>query len=396
MSIDVSKRISQIPFSDVREIFEEAKKMERAGHAITHMEIGRPDFDTPAHIKKAAALALENGDVHYTSNVGTVQLREAIAKKLSHENEIHVNPDTEVVVTIGCKEAIVNSVLAYVNPGDEVLIPDPGWLEYRYIVELASAKAVPYPILEENQFIPDPKKMETLISNKTKMIILNTPHNPTGAVVPREILMEVAQLAERHNLIVLSDEIYEKLVYDGAKHVSFASLPGMKTRTLTINGFSKAYAMDGWRLGYAAGEEQLLMPVKKVHQYHTTCATSFAQAGGAAAYNESQRDVESMVASFNERRQYLVESLSSIEGIECTVPKGAFYLFPKFPGLSLPSKEIAKLLLLEAKIACVPGSSFGEYGEGYVRMAYSTNQKELEAAVTRLRAFMETHASQPL
>lgn len=389
MTHPVSDRLSKIPFSSIREIFEEAGRMEKSGINITHMEIGRPDFDTPEHIKIAANEALQEGHVHYTSNSGIIELREAIAAKLQRENGLKVDPVNGVVVSIGCKEAILNAVFAFINPGDEVLIPDPAWLEYGYIVELAGGIPVSVPLLEEEEFILNPTSIRERLTSKTKMLLLNTPHNPTGAVIPEEHLKEIAAISIEHDLLVLSDEIYEKLIFDEAEHISIATLPGMYERTITINGFSKAYAMDGWRLGYAAGPEELIKPVLKMHQYNTSSATSFAQYGAVAAYNGTQEPVDEMVKAFDERRKLMVSRLSKIPGVNCVVPKGAFYVFPSFTGIDMTSKELATYLLREAQIACVPGSAFGKYGEGFIRMAYSTDYQQIEQAMDRLELAMK-------
>lgn len=389
MNFSISNRLSKIPFSSIREIFEEAAAMEKSGINITHMEIGRPDFDTPQHIKDAANAALQEGHVHYTSNSGTLEFREAIAEKLKRDNGIIVDPVKEVVVSVGCKEAIFNLIFAFINPGDEVLIPDPAWLEYQYIVELAGGIAVSVPLLEENEFILNPNDVSDRITEKTKMILINTPHNPTGAVLPESYLKELADIAIKHDLLVVADEIYEKLIYDGEKHISIATLPGMFERTITINGFAKAYAMDGWRLGYAAGPAALIQPILKMHQYNTSSATSFAQFGGTAAYRGTQAPVEEMVKAFDERRKLLVRRLNEIPGVNCVVPKGAFYAFPSFKELGIPSKELATILLREAQIACVPGSAFGNHGEGYIRMAYSTSYEKIEQAMDRMGVVMK-------
>lgn len=389
MTIPISNRLSRIPFSSIREIFEEAGSMERNGISITHMEIGRPDFDTPLHIKQAAATALHKGYVHYTSNSGILELREAIAAKLYRENGIIVDPHKEVVVSVGCKEAIINMIFAFINPGDEVLVPDPAWLEYQYIVELAGGVPISVPLQEQESFILNPNDVRDRLSTRTKMIILNSPHNPTGSVLPESHLKELAQIAMENDLLVLSDEIYEKLVYEDTEHISIASLPGMFERTVTINGFSKAYAMDGWRLGYAAGPEALIQPILKMHQYNTTSATSFAQYGGVEAYNGPQEPVAEMVKEFDKRRRQLVKRLQEIPEVSCVVPKGAFYVFPSFQHTGLSSKELATILLREAKIACVPGSAFGKYGEGYLRMAYSTDIDQINQAMDRLSSVME-------
>lgn len=389
MNFSISNRLSTIPFSSIREIFEEAAAMEKSGINITHMEIGRPDFDTPQHIKDAANAALQQGNVHYTSNSGTLEFREAIADKLKRENGIIVDPNKEVVVSVGCKEAIFNLIFAFINPGDEVLIPDPAWLEYQYIVELAGGIAVSVPLLEENEFLLDPNDVRDRVTEKTKMILINTPHNPTGAVLPEYYLKELADIAIKHDLLVVSDEIYEKLIYDGEKHISMATLPGMFERTITINGFAKAYAMDGWRLGYAAGPAALIQPILKMHQYNTSCATSFAQFGGAAAYRGTQAPVQEMVQAFDQRRKLLVNRLNEMPGVNCVVPKGAFYAFPSFKEWGIPSKELATILLREAQIACVPGSAFGNYGEDFIRMAYSTSYDKIEQAMDRMEKVLK-------
>ncbi|MEH7415753.1 pyridoxal phosphate-dependent aminotransferase [Neobacillus drentensis] len=389
MNIAISNRISQIPFSSIRGIFEEAGRMEKNGARITHMEIGRPDFDTPVHIKSAASLALDKGYVHYTSNSGIPELREAIAGKLKRENGIIVDPHHEVVVSIGCKEAILDTIIAFINPGDEVLIPDPSWLEYQYMVELAGGVPVPVPLHEKKDFILDPNDVRDRITDRTKMIILNSPHNPTGTVLDGQVLRELAEISITNHLLVLSDEIYEKIIYDNEKHISIASLPGMFERTITINGFSKSYSMDGWRLGYEAGPSALIQPIMKVHQYNTTSATSFAQYGAVEAYNGTQEPVADMVKEFNHRRQLLVNRLLEIPNVSCVIPKGAFYVFPSFKHLGISSKELAMYLLKEAQIACVPGSAFGKNGEGYLRLAYSTDTKQINQAMDRLTELLK-------
>ncbi len=383
MAIEISNRLSKIPFSSIREIFEEANLMEKSGIRITHMEIGRPDFDTPTHIKQAANQALLDGHVHYTSNSGIQALREAIAEKLKRENNITVDPNKEVVVSVGCKEAIINTIFAFINPGDEVLVPDPAWLEYQYIIELAGGVPVSVPLVEEDDFILNPEHVRARVTKRTRMLILNSPHNPTGSVIPDSQLRDLARIAIEHNLLTLSDEIYEKLIYGDAKHISIASLPGMFERTVVINGFSKAYAMDGWRLGYAAGPASLIQPILKMHQYNTTSATSFAQYGAVEAYRGPQDPVDNMVKEFDRRRQLLVNRLNDMN-IRCAAPEGAFYVFPSFKEYGMSSKEIASLLLREAQIACVPGSAFGQNGEGYIRMAYSTDYDQINQAMDRL------------
>ncbi|MDN3954820.1 pyridoxal phosphate-dependent aminotransferase [Sporolactobacillus laevolacticus] len=391
MGIHISDRIRDIPFSSIRQVFDRAASLEKNGMNITHMEIGRPDFDTPQFIKEAAIHALQEGKVHYTSNAGIQELKESISRKLAFDNHINVDPEKGVVVTIGCKEAILNTVLAYINPGDEVLVPDPSWLEYQNIVKLAGGIPVPVPLREEEDFLMNPDDLRTSVTGRTKMIIVNSPQNPTGAVLPESNLKAIAEIANEFDLIVLSDEIYEKLIYDDAKHICLASLPGMDERTIVINGFSKTYAMDGWRLGYAAGKDALIQPILKVHQYNTSCSTSFAQYGAVMAYEGSQESVDSMVKAFDQRRKLIVSRLHQMEGVECVVPKGAFYVFPSFKSLGMSSKELAIALLEKVQIACVPGDAFGNQGQGYLRMAYSTSYDRLEEAMDRLSFFLQKH-----
>lgn len=381
----LSDRVKQIPFSNIRKVFEEAKQLENDGARIIHMEIGRPDFDTPPNIKEAASKALDEGYVHYSSNHGIPELRNAISDKLNRENKIRVDPETEIVVTIGCKEAILNTFLAFLNPEDEVLVPEPSWLEYTHTVEFLGSRAVSVPLRTEHDFVLDPADIASRITKNTKMLVLCSPHNPTGAVLDENTLQELADLCIENDLLVVSDEIYEKMVYDGTKHISIGSLPGMEERTITINGFSKAYAMDGWRLGYAAGTKPLIQAILKVHQYNTTCATTFTQYGAVEAYRGSQDAVEQMVAEFDRRRTFLVEQLNDIPGVTCVVPRGSFYTFPAFHGYGMNSQEMATYLLREAHIACVPGHAFGGVGEGHIRMAYSTDFESIQLGVERMR-----------
>ena len=381
----LSERVQRIPFSGIRKVFEEAQRLEKENVDITHLEIGRPDFDTPSHIKAAAIQALDAGQVHYTSNYGIPELRQAISEKLARDNGMQVDPEAGVVATVGCTEAVLNVFLAYLSRGDEVLVPEPAWLQYARSVELSDGHPVSVPLRMEKDFVLDPEDVVERITPRTKMLVLCSPQNPTGAVLDGATLEALAELCTKHNLLVLSDEIYEKLVYDGAKHLSIGSLPGMFERTITINGFSKAYAMDGWRLGYAAGDESLIQPILKVHQYTTTCANTFAQLGAVAAYRGPQGRVTEMVQEFDRRRRFLVESLNDIPGVSCVTPKGAFYAFPAFDGYDLDSQAMATYLLREARIACVPGSAFGASGEGHIRMAYSTDYDSIAAGMVRMR-----------
>jgi aminotransferase len=382
-------RMGAIPFSGIRVIFEAAAKLEARGEKVVHLEIGRPDFDTPAHIKRAAAEALEKGQVHYTSNYGIAPLVAAIAEKLRRDNGLEYDPKGEICVTVGANEAVLMAMVGLLDPGDEVLIPDPNWLHYYYCVRLADAEPISVPLREADGFRLTAEALAERITPRTRMLCLSTPHNPTGSVIDREALLRIGELADRHDLLVISDEIYEKMVYGGARHVSFATLPDMRARTLTVNGFSKAYAMDGWRLGYVAAPKALMDVLIRVHQYTTVCATSFAQAGALAAYTGPQDCVREMVAEFDRRRKLIVSALQAMPGISCVDPGGAFYVFPSVASFGMSSHEFAQRLLAEAKVAAVPGSAFGEYGEGYLRMAYSASYDDIAAGMERMRRFVE-------
>lgn len=381
----LSRRIKNVPFSKVRDIYEKAKLFEQSGTPIVHMEIGRPNFDTPKSIKDEASQALRDGHVHYSSNRGVFKLRESISKKLKEENNIEVNPEREIVVTAGCKEAIFDTFLACLNPGDEVLIPEPWWASYPNIVKLLGAKPIPVPLKSENEFTLDPQEVQKRITPNSKMLVLCNPHNPTGSVLNSETIQSLAEICIRENLLVLSDEIYEKIIYDDTAHISIGSLPKMKERTVTINGFSKAYAMDGWRLGYAAGSEQIIDAILKSHQYTTACANTFAQYGAIEAYGNSKDSFREMVTEFNKRRKFLVEQLNSIPGVSCSNPKGTFYLFPSFHGYDMNSQELAMYLLQKAHVASVPGDVFGALGEGHIRISYSTDLANIQKGVENMR-----------
>jgi aminotransferase len=379
-----ARRMKAIPFSGIRKIFQAAAELESQGQQVIHLEIGRPDFDTPAHIKEAAKQALDQGFVHYTSNYGLLELREAIAEKLLKDNGIRVEPESEIIVTLGVNQALVITMLALLDPGDEILIPDPFYLNYLHCAQLAEARVIRVPLREENEFQVAPPALETAITPRTKLIIINSPHNPTGAVLDKEVLEAIAEIAIERNLLVLSDEIYEKIIYDGAQHHSIASLPGMAERTITVNGFSKAYSMTGWRLGYVAAGKHLIHSLIRAHQYVGTSANSFAQKGAVAAYRSAQDCVEEMVSEFDRRRRFLVEALEQIEGVSCLRPRGAFYVFPSVKELGMPDEKLAYHLLREAQVALVPGSTFGEYGHGHLRLSYANSYENIQGAVERI------------
>lgn len=379
-----ASRMEALPFSEIRVMMERATKMQKNGEDVIHMEIGRPDFDTPQVIKDAANAALANGNVFYTSNYGTPELRQAIADKLKRDNDIDYKAE-EILVTIGVGEGTYAAVAAFTEPGDEILVPDPVWLNYIHVPHFFGAVPVSYKLREENDYQIDLNEIEGLITPKTRMLVINTPGNPTGVVQSRETLEKLADIAKKHDLIVVSDEIYEKLVYGEAKHISIASLPGMKERTITLNGFSKCYSMTGWRLGYAAAPAEFIKAMVRVHAYINTCAPSFVQEAGITALEKAEPDVQEMVKEYQRRRDYIVSAINSIDGLSCRTPGGAFYIFVNIKALGKTSAEMADYLLDHAKIAAVPGSAFGPQGEGYIRLSYACSYERIVEAMERLK-----------
>lgn len=379
-----ASRMEALPFSEIRVMMEKATQMQKNGEDVIHMEIGRPDFDTPEVIKQAANRALANGNVFYTSNYGTPELRQAIADKLKRDNGIDYKAE-EILVTIGVGEGTYAAVAAFTEPGDEILVPDPVWLNYIHVPHFFGAVPVSYKLREENDYQIDLNEIEGLITPKTRMLVINTPGNPTGVVQSRETLEKLADIAKKHDLIVVSDEIYEKLVYDGARHVSIAALPGMKERTITLNGFSKCYSMTGWRLGYAAAPLEFIKAMVRVHAYINTCAPSFVQEAGITALEKAEPDVQEMVKEYQRRRDYAVSAINAIDGLSCKTPGGAFYIFVNIKSLGRTSAEMADYLLDHAKIAAVPGSAFGPQGEGYIRLSYACSYERIVEAMERLK-----------
>lgn len=383
-----AKKMEHMPFSGIRVVMEKATQMDARGENVIHLELGRPDFDTPEVIKEAAFKSLQNGNVFYTSNYGTMQLRKAIAKKLKEENNVDYEP-SEILITVGVGEGTFDAFGAFLEEGDEVLIPDPVWLNYIHVPEYFGAKAVPYTLKEENDYQIDLEELESKITDRTKMIVIISPNNPTGGVLERDVLEKLADIAIRHDLWVMSDEIYEKLIFDGKKHISIASLPGMKERTITLNGFSKAYSMTGWRLGYMAAPKEIISGAVRLHQHINTCAASFVQDAGVVALEKAEPDVQTMLQEYQKRRDYVVKAINEIDGLSCNVPKGAFYLFVNIKELGRTSMEMAEYFLDEAKVAMVPGTAFGAAGEGYIRLSYASSYENLVEACRRLKAAVE-------
>lgn len=384
MEYKTAKRMEYLPFSGIRAVMEKATKMQQAGEKVIHLEIGRPDFDTPKKIKDAAYESLNAGHVFYTSNYGTPALRKEIAK---WENEHHnVNYETsEVLVTVGVGEATYASMAAFLEEGDEVLVPNPVWLNYIHVPSSLGATPVTYSLKEENDYQIDFEELESKITEKTKMIVVVNPSNPTGGIFSRKTLEKLSEIAIRNDLLVVSDEIYSQLVYDGAEHVSIASIPGMKERTITLGGFSKAYSMTGWRLGYMCAPEGIISACVRVHQYTITCASSFVQDAAIVALNECADDVEAMRQEYQRRKDFMVKALNDIDGISCNNPQGAFYIFVNVKSLGMTSMEVAEYLLEHAKVALVPGSAFGSEGKGYLRISYACSYEDLQEAAKRIR-----------
>ena len=380
----IAARMDQLVPSGIRKVNEKALAMERAGEKVIHFEIGRPDFDTPAYIKKAAVESLEHGDVFYTSNFGLMELRQEIAGYLNRRNHTDYKA-SEVLVTVGLSEAVFDLLCTILDEGDELLIPDPVWMNYLNVPKLLGAAPVSYELKEENGYQLDLEEIRAKITDKTKAMVIVTPNNPTGGVLTQETLKGLAEIAVEKDILVIADEVYERLVYDGEKHVSIASLPGMKERTFTMNGLSKAYSMTGWRIGYVAAPEEYITALNKLHQHNTTCAPSFVQKASIAALRDERDEVEEMVKEYQRRRDYAVKAINDIPGLSCLCPKGAFYIFINCKQLGRPSAELAQYLLEEAKIALVPGDVFGEGGEGYLRMSFANSYENIVEGCARLK-----------
>ena len=385
----VARRMASIPFSGIRKVFEEVTRREGRGQEIIHLEIGRPDFDTPNRIKEAAKRALDAGKTHYSSNYGIPELRRSIARKMEKGDGLVYDPTEEIIVTVGANEAVFMAMMALLDPGDEVLIPDPCWPHYFYCAEMAGAKAISVPLREENGFNPSLDDFRARLSPRTRMIVINSPHNPTGAVFERPALAELGELACERELFVLSDEIYGRILYDGAQHTSVATLPAMRERTVVINGFSKIYAMTGWRLGYVAAPAELIAAMVRVHQYTTVCAPSFCQWGAVEALDGPQTEADTMVAEFARRRDLAYHALSAMPGIRVVKPRGAFYILPNIQAYGRGSLEMTEYLLDEAQIAVVPGASLGAYGDRFVRISYANSYDNLARAFERMARAME-------
>jgi aminotransferase len=380
-----SKRVSQISPSGIRKFFDLLANME----GVISLGVGEPDYPTPWHISEAAVYSLEKGYTMYTSNLGMPELRELTAKYLKEKYKIEYDPYSEILMTVGVSEALDLAMRAILNPGDEVIMTDPHYVAYDSCVILAEGKPVMVPTYQKNNFEVEAKDIEERVTDKTKAILIGYPSNPTGAVMSRQKLLAIAEVAKRHNLIVISDEIYARLTYDG-EHTCFASLPGVKENTILLGGFSKAYAMTGWRIGYGVAPKEIISAMTKIHQYTIMSAPTPAQVAAIEALKTGEADVVEMVEDYNRRRKVIVKGLNKI-GLPCFEPKGAFYAFPSIKVTGMTSEEFSEKLLKEEKVAVVPGSAFGECGEGYVRCCYATSMANIEEALTRMGQFVGRH-----
>ena len=378
-----AKRMDGLGTETAFEVLVKAKALEKEGRDIVHLEIGEPDFDTPNNIKEAAIKALKAGYTHYVPASGIPELRTAIAEYLSKSRGIDVAPE-EVVVTPGAKPIIFFSILACVEPGDEVMYPNPGFPIYESMINFVGAKPVPMPLKEENDFRIDNQDTADKITKKTKMIILNSPQNPTGGVLNKDNLEAIAdRVKHRDDVFVLSDEVYCKIIYEG-KHQSIASIPDMKEKTILMDGFSKTYAMTGWRLGYAAMRKDLAQKVAQLMINSNSCTCAFTQMAGVEALRGPQDESKKMVEEFRRRREVIVSGLNKIEGITCKKPRGAFYVFPNVKNLGMQSKKLSDSILQKAGVAVLSGTAFGAYGEGYLRLSFANSVQNLQKALKRI------------
>ncbi|MCJ7695173.1 MAG: aminotransferase class I/II-fold pyridoxal phosphate-dependent enzyme [Anaerolineaceae bacterium] len=381
----LAKHVQDLKPSGIRKFFDIAATMED----VISLGIGEPDFPTPQPIIEAGIASLKNGDTHYTSNHGLMDLRTATSDNLISLYGVPYNPSKEIIMTVGVSEALYLTFTALLNPGEEVIIPTPCFVSYQAEVSLAGGVPVEVPTNMENNFEPEPALIEKAITPRTKAILLGYPNNPTGAVASRETMLAIAEIAERHNLIVVSDEIYDRLVY-GTEHVCFASLPGMQKRTILLGGFSKAYAMTGWRIGFAAGPEELISGLVRIHQYTVMSAPTISQYAAIEALKNGEPYVQEMIAEYDRRRRLIVDGLNAI-GLPTFEPKGAFYAFPSVHNTGMDDEQFAAALLMEEHVAVVPGRSFGDSGIDFVRCSYATSYEKIEKALERMHNFLKRH-----
>jgi aspartate/methionine/tyrosine aminotransferase len=381
--LQLARRMSRLGTETAFEVLNKARALERRGRSIVHLEIGEPDFDTPGNVIEAAVDALHKGWTHYGPSAGLPELRQAIAEYVSRTRGVKVTND-EVVVVPGGKPIIFFSMLALVDEGDEVIYPNPGFPIYESMVNYVGGRAVPIALREERDFALDVRELESLISNRTKLIIINSPQNPTGGVLGSRDLEQIANVIGDRNIMILSDEIYSRLLFDGAQHFSIMSIPGMQERTILLDGFSKTYAMTGWRIGYGVMRADLAAHMTRLMTNSNSCTASFTQIAGIEALRGDQSSVAGMCDEFQRRRDVFVTGLNQIKGFSCRMPKGAFYVFPNIKGTGWKSKPLADALLEQAGVAALSGTSFGAFGEGYLRFSVANSLEKLQEAQSRM------------
>ncbi|MCM1048272.1 MAG: aminotransferase class I/II-fold pyridoxal phosphate-dependent enzyme [Clostridiales bacterium] len=378
----LADKVTQLKPSGIRKFFDIVSEMDD----VISLSIGEPDFDTPWHIRDEGIYSLEKGRTFYTSNAGLKELKEEICHYLKRKHGVEYNANNEVFVTVGGSEGIDVALRAMLNPGDEVLIPQPCYVSYEPCAILAGGVPVIIELKAENEFRLTPKELEEAITDKTKVLILAFPNNPTGAIMEKKDLEAIAEVIIKHDIYVISDEIYSELTYKG-KHVSIVEIPGMRERTILINGFSKAYAMTGWRLGYSCGSEEIISQMLKIHQFAIMCAPTTSQYAAVEALKNGDDDIEEMREAYNQRRRYLMHSFKEM-GLECFEPFGAFYVFPCIKEFGMTSDEFAVKFLQEEKVAVVPGTAFGDCGEGFLRISYAASMENIKTAMQRLADFI--------
>ncbi|MFZ0138034.1 MAG: pyridoxal phosphate-dependent aminotransferase [Candidatus Sulfotelmatobacter sp.] len=380
--LQLARRMSRLGTETAFEVLNKARALERQGKSIIHLEIGEPDFDTPANVIEAGVDALHKGWTHYGPSAGLPELRQTIAEYVSRTRSVKVSPE-EVVVVPGGKPIIFSTILALIDEGDEVIYPNPGFPIYESMIHYVGGKAVPIHLREERDFSLDVDELASLITDRTRLIILNSPQNPTGGVMQRRDVEQVAQIIGDRNILVLSDEIYSRLLFEG-EHFSIMSVPGMQERTILLDGFSKTYAMTGWRMGYGVMRPDLAAHITRLSTNSTSCTASFTQIAGIEALRGDQKSVDQMCAEFKRRRDVFVAGLNKIKGFSCRLPKGAFYVFPNIIKTGWKSKPLADALLEQAGIAALSGTAFGEFGEGYLRFSVANSLENLQQALDRL------------
>lgn len=385
MDEKLSKIVVDMKPSGIRKFFDIVNEMDDA----ISLGVGEPDFDTPWHVREEGIYALEKGKTFYTSNSGLMELRVEICNYLKRRLDLDYDARKQVLITVGGSEGIDLAIRALINPGDEVLVPQPSYVSYVPCVELAHGVPVIIELKEENQFRLTKEEILEKVTDKTKLLVLPFPNNPTGAILEEEDLKSIAEVCVEKDIIVLSDEIYSELTYNGKPHVSIACMPGMKERTIIINGFSKAYAMTGWRLGYAVGPEYIISQMTKIHQFCIMCAPTNSQYAAVEALRNGDDDIEKMRESYDERRRYLLHEFNRI-GLECFEPFGAFYMFPSIKKFGITSDEFATRLLETEKLAVVPGTAFGDCGEGFLRISYAYSLDELKKGISSIESFIKT------